>query len=85
MANILRPNKLRKSKDGKKISQKTNVWKSPSTLHRVNNHINHLSKKGQVLPIRQEKNKLMISVPKENAIYTYILDDKGYVKQISRF
>ena len=85
MSNLLKPNKVRRSKDGKTITQKSNVWKSESTIRRVNNHLNKLALKGEVVPLRKEKNMLMLSVPKENAIYSLTLDDKGFIKKVLRF
>ena len=67
------------------ISCKGNVWKSSSTILRVNNHLNRLAKKGQVMPLRQSKESLMVSVPRENAIYTLKLDKQGYITEIVRF
>lgn len=69
----------------KKIKLPHNDWRSESTIRRANGHISNLARKGQAIGIRQTPQLLQIAVPKENAIYNFHLNKKGYIKRITRF
>lgn len=54
-------------------------------IKRINDELNEKAKKGLLVGIRQDKEKLMIAEPSINGIWTLFLDAKGYIKKIVLF
>ena len=60
-------------------------YTTPADIKRVNDELNEKAKKGLLVGIRQDKEKLMIAEPQINGIWTLFLDTKGYIKKIVLF
>lgn len=61
------------------------VYTEPEDLVRINNELDAKATKGELLPIRQTSEYLMVAEPAINGIWTLHLDEEGFIKKITLF
>ena len=73
------------TKEVKTIELPHEEYTTPADIKRVNDELNEKAKKGLLVGIRQDKEKLMIAEPQINGIWTLHLNEKGYITKITLF
>lgn len=66
----------------KTIKLKTKVFTKLEDLIKVNNELGEKAQKGELIPLRKEKNLLQLAEPRINGIWDIILSDKGTITKI---
>ena len=60
-------------------------YTTPADIKRINDELNEKAKKGLLIGIRQDKEKLMLAEPQVNGVWTLHLNEKGYITKITLF
>ena len=58
-------------------------YTKPEDLIKINNELDEKAKAGKLIPLRKEKDKLMLAEPEINGIWTIFLNDKGSITRIT--
>lgn len=69
----------------KTIEMPHEEYTSIEDLIRINDELGKKAQAGKLMPLRQEKDRLMLAEPAINGIWTLHLDENGGIKKITLF